>query len=180
MLRHFAVLTIVITACIAIFAQGENNAAKVKNPQAVNEESSGNALSAMIGGAEAAALKQSREGKPTREVNGMRIASGTNLSNNYYEETTTFAQPEVTGDIRNFDPAHAIVLDEKGTLPEPANQPPPMIKDANGIPAPSVAAGINQRPNPGKAQPPRQATRQDYERMMAESQQRSGTAGTED
>ena len=86
----------------------------------------------------------------------------------------------MTGDIRNLDPAHAVVLDEKGTLLEPANQTPPMIKDAKGIPAPSVTAGINQRPKPGKAQPPRQATRQDYEKMMAGSQQRSGTAGTED
>ena len=94
MLRHFAVLTIVITACIAIFAQGEGNAAKVEKPPAVNEESSGNALSAMFGGAEAAALKQSREGKPTREVNGMRIASGTNLNNYYLEEPLPSHSPK--------------------------------------------------------------------------------------
>lgn len=182
MLRHFAVLTIVITVCIAIFAEGEKGDTTAAKPQAA-AQSSGGAMSAMLGGAEEAALKQSRENKPGKEVSGLRLGLGTRLGDNSSqpdEGRQEFNAP-VMGDVQYSEPDHHVALDANGRLAEaaPVAQPPPMVKDGNGVPAPAVTSAIGKLARPGKQPPPRRSTKADFDRMMANSAARSGKASTD-
>ena len=179
MLRHFAVVTVAITACIGIFAQGEN--AKVA-AQAAAPESERGFLS--IGG-ERPALAGGN--KQPREVNGIKLASGTKLDTggDGSDDGGGGGSVEGSGYIQsapsamrtpsvNFAARQTAAAEGNG-FALPAG-PPPIPKDANGVPAPGAAITTVNPAKPGKPQAPRKATQQDIERMMAASSQRSGRA----
>jgi hypothetical protein len=175
MLRHFAVLTVVITGCIAVFAEGEKGGASTAKPQG------GSAVGAMLGRSEEAALKKSGGDKPTKEVNGLRLGSGTRLSNNSGsgDEGSQSQGDTGSGDVRNLDPRNAVALDANGNFVQPGYVSPPLVKDPNGVPAPAVKAGTSKQPKQAMQQRPRPATQAEYDRMMEASALRSGKASTE-
>ncbi len=190
MLRHFAVVTVAITACIGIFAQGENTEVAAKPAQVAAPESGGGFLD--FGGAERAALAGGHKGP--HEVNGIKLASGTRLNaggdsggddggdgvaggsrvgSGYIQSAPSTARTS------SDDPALRLTAaDERNGFAPPAG-PPPIPKDANGVPAPGAAVTSVNPAKPAKPQPPRKATHQDIERMMAASSQRSGGATTD-
>jgi hypothetical protein len=192
MLRHFAVVTIAITACIGIFAQGENSEVAAKPAQAAAPEESGGGMFD-FGGAERAALAGGD--KQPREVNGIKLASGTKLNaggddwgggDGVGDGGGNFG--EGSGSIQYSQPAMRAPATGPATrLPEevakeglaPPASAPPIPKDANGVPAPGAAVTTFNPARPGKTQPPRKATQQDIDRMMAASIKRSGGASTD-
>jgi hypothetical protein len=192
MLRHFAVVTVAITACIGIFAQGENTqvAAKPAQAQAAAPESGGGFLD--FGGAERAALAGGSKGP--QEVNGIKLASGTRLNTGGDDggggggDGGGGGSGEGSGYIQNAPPAMRTSSDDpalrltasavRSGFSPPAG-PPPIPRDGNGVPAPGAAAGAVNPAQAGKPQPPRKASQQDIERMMAASSQRSGRATTD-
>lgn len=171
MLRHFAVVTVAITACIGIFAQGENAEVAAKPAQA-------------------AAPQESGGGKPTREVNGIKLASGTKLNpgggddsggggggggegSGYIQSPQSAIRPTAYGPAANQPEA----IDSNGYAAQATLAPVP--KDANGVPAPGAAISTVNPARPGKPKPPRRATAQEIERMMAASSRRTGRATTD-
>ena len=178
MLRHFAVVTVAITACIGIFAQGENDKVAARPAQAESPGSN-------WGGAESAALAGGN--KQPGEVNGIKLASGTKLNTGggNGDGDGGGGSGEGSGYIQSAPPAMRSATDRPGArmsataetngLAPPAAAPP-IPKDANGVPAPGAAISPTNSAKPGKPQPPRKATQQDIERMMAASSQRSGRA----
>ncbi len=177
MLRHFAAVTLVATVCLAVFANGENNAATPgAKPVAEATEESGGGISAMFGGAEEAALKKAREGDGKRSVNGMNLASGTRLDQGGYNEPEEYrAQMEVQGDIRNLNPEYRnMVVGSPPPLADPRTQlaaaPAPIKRDRSGIPIPPQRAG---QPGNASAGPPRAPSANDIERMMEGSKARA-------
>ena len=193
MLRHFAVVTVAMTACIGIFAQGENAevAAKPKQVAAAPQEESGGGF-LDFGGAERRALTSG--GKDPREVNGMKLASETRLNAGGDDggggggggdggggggsgEATGYFQP--TGpSIRTVQPGPAMRVPAVGQdsgLSPPAG-PAPIPKDSHGVPAPGAATATGNAAPSAKPQPPRRPSQQDIERMMAASSLRSGQA----
>ena len=185
MLRHFAIVTVAITACIGVFAQGENAKVdpKPKQVAAVPEESGGGFLD--FGGAERRALAGGH--KESREVNGMKLASGTRLESGGGSDLgeTPEHVADGVGYIQNTQPAmgtrtgsYAAGAPAATDFASPA-APPPIPKDANGVPAPGAAISAGNPANAGKPQPPRKATQQDIDQMMAASIRRSGGAATD-
>ena len=186
MLRHFAAVTVAITVCIGVFAHGENTAAQAEKPKpaAASEEGGGNAMSAMLGGAEQAALKQSQGGKPEKSVGGFRIGSDTHLRDNSSDGggggESGPSDSGATGDIRNLDPRNAVVLTPQGSIAAPADQPMQVVKDRSGKTVRYVPAASSKPPKSASPQPPKPPTQTDYERMMAASAQRSGPASSDE
>ena len=188
MLRHFAIVTVAITACIGIFAQGENAEVAAKPAQVAAPESGGGFLD--FGGAERAALAGGHKGP--HEVNGIKLASGTRLNTGGDgggdgvgdgggggERSGSIQSAPSTVRTSSDDPALRLTAaDERNGFAPPAG-PPPIPKDANGVPAPGAAVTSVNPAKPAKPQPPRKATQQDIERMMAASSQRSGGATTD-
>ena len=190
MLRHFAVVTVAITACIGIFAQGENAevAAGPKQAAAAPAESGGGFLD--FGGAERAALTGANKGP--QEVNGMKLASGTRLNSGGDDGgggggSDGSGPGEATGSVQYtpplMRPGQSGPAFQAGAAPQgnelaPRAAPPPIPKDANGVPAPGAAVAASKIIQAAKPQPPRKATQQDIDRMMAASSQRSGGANT--
>ncbi|MEO6717137.1 MAG: hypothetical protein ABIM50_07795 [Novosphingobium sp.] len=188
MLRHFAVVTVAITACIGIFAQGENTVVAAKTTPAAAPESGGGFLD--FGGAERAALAGN---KGSHEVNGIKLAAGTKLNTGGddgtdggggggggasgegwgYIQSEPSAMPAAYGPAGGQSPA----IEGSGLAPPVAA--PPIPKDPNGAPAPGASVNTINPGKPGKPQPPRKASQQDIDRMMAASSQRSGRATTD-
>ena len=185
MLRHFAVVTVAITACIGIFASGENTQVAAKPAKEAAQESGG--FSFDFGGAERAALTGGGN-KDHRNVNGINLASGTRLSSGSDADVGGFSSQasDSVGYIQNPQPtmrpspagaAMGISAPLEGNGLAAPTAMPPIPKDANGVPAPG-AATINPAKS-SKPQPPRKATQQEIERMMAASSQRAGGANTD-
>ena len=162
MLRHFAVLTAAVTVCLAMFASGENSGAAQALIQA-------KARSTAI---PAAQLGPGR--REVREVGGLKLAAGTRLDGRHDDYDTETTRDVGQGNLVYADPASARA--DEATSPAAGSQAIEIARDASGVVAPSVTAAVKRGPN--AAQPaPRRATQQDYERMMAESERRSGPAG---
>ena len=182
MLRHFAIVTVAITACIGIFANGENAEVTAKPAQAATPESEGGGF-LDFGGAERAALAGGNKGP--KEVNGIKLASGTRLNAGGDGGDGGGGGGEGTGYIQgrsrilSEDPALRPMAAAEVTGFAPPVGPPPIPKDANGVPAPGASVTAVNPARSGKPQPPRRATQQDIERMMAASSQRSGRATTD-
>ena len=70
MLRHFAVVTLVATAGLAMFASGENSSALAEAQRAAQ---------ARGGGAWGTSPRKPSENKTATTVNGMHVAAGTRL-----------------------------------------------------------------------------------------------------
>ena len=193
MLRHFAIVTVAITACIGIFANGENAEVTAKPAQAATPESEGGGVLDFCG-AERAALAGGNKGP--KEVNGIKLASGTRLNaggdggdgggggggdgsggGGGGGEGTGYIQGRSR--ILSEDPALRPMAAAEVTGFAPPVGPPPIPKDANGVPAPGASVTAVNPARSGKPQPPRRATQQDIERMMAASSQRSGRATTD-
>lgn len=167
MLRHFAALTAVATACLAIFASGENSNALQAASQVNNPGKAGDA-SVLAG-----QLAKGR--REVREIGGLRLAQGTRLG--YQQQPDYDVEKNLgptEGHIQYDDPASANAADLAAAAPSPA--PVEMVRDPSGIPAPGTTTAL-KRPPAGRQQAPRRATRQDYERMIAESERRSGAPG---
>ena len=171
MLRHFAIVTVAITACIGVFAQGEN--AKIaSNPKQGATQGSGSSFAAVAGD------------KNSREVNGMKLAAGTRLqSGGGSDADEPPAQvADGIGYFQNNDPAFrassppgtAGAPAEVALAPSPA--PPPIPRDANGVPAPGAALSARNPANAAKPPTTRRVTQQDIDRMMAAESLRSGGA----
>lgn len=182
MIRHFAVVTLVATVGLAMFAHGENTAAEPKAKQGQPAEGGG-VMSAMFGGAEEAALKQAREATRNRNIHGMNVAAGTRLEQGggYDPDPEIHRnEAEATGDIRNLYPElhslppGSVGMEAQGGPGQAAmpGVPAPIQRDPSGIPVPGLKVGAGQ---PAKARPqaPRQASEQDVERMLEASRARS-------
>lgn len=187
MLRHFAAVTVAITACIGIFASGENAQVAAKPTHEVAQESGG--FSFDFGGAERAALMGGGNKEP-RNVNGINLASGTNLnsgggddgggsssgssdSGGYIQSSQPTMRPPSAGSAMG-----ASAETQRDGLAAQAD-PPSIPKDTLGVPAPGAATAANNPSKPSKPLPPRKASQQDIERMMAASSRRSGAAATD-
>lgn len=179
MLRHFAVVTLAITACIGVFAQGENAKLAAQPKQGAAQESGD------FGGANRALL--SGGDKAPREVNGMKLASGTRLDTGGGSDVgdTPARVVDGIGYIQNSQPAMRPGSEAFSPgIPAVADLAPPeaavpIPKDANGVPAPGAAGTALMPAKADKPKPPRRATQQDIDRMMAASSQRSGKATTD-
>lgn len=181
MLRHFAVVTVVVTSMLGIFAQGENT--KVAESAAGSAPaSSGGGSFLEFGGAEKAAL--AGPAKEAGQVGGMQLAKGTSLQaddGGGGGDGGGGSSESVTGSIQLAPPAPRRIIFGPGVhppadTPSPADGPPPMPKDAHGVPAPGIAipgvgAGAGAKP-----QAPRRPTAQDIQRVLAASGQRSGNS----
>lgn len=163
MLKHFAVFTAVATGCLAMFATGENSSAE-QAIRGVHDAAASQSHGPLPG--------QSVNGKiMVREVGGLKLAPGTRLGQDLGGGSSENTGSSGQGDIRNAGLAVAGGPDMAG--PVAAAQPVVMVRDAAGVPAPSVTAATTLLPN-GQPKPPRRASQQDYQRMMAESLRRSG------
>ncbi len=174
MLRHFAILTGVATLCLAMFATGENADGAAGKAQVASGE--GGMMSAMLG-AEERALKGNQAQKPAKVVNGLTIGAGrrpVNDGGSGDEGEPDRQEAGGQGDIRNFYPQQGQPSSGVVASVEPGLQTAAMVKDAAGVPAPAANAASRPRAGLGRTQAPRQATPQDYDRMMAESQRRAG------
>lgn len=179
MLRHFAVLTVVATVCLAMFASGEN-ASALREAQAAKR--------ARSSGAWGTAPAAPAPAKGEREVNGMKLASGTRLNqnSNYEHEPEVYrTEQEAQGNIRNLDPQYRSLPPGSVGVPgiaAAAGTPAAAIKrDPAGVPLAPIGSGQAKVPGNAKLQPPRQANTQDIERMMEASRSRStrGSASSE-
>lgn len=159
MLRHFAVLTLVITSCIGIFASGENreSAEQQLKPRTSNS---------------AASQAKSAPANPPKIIGGLIIGAGTRLgpspdAGGYFDseggggsgsgETSPYQGSE-TGNVTPMGP--------------PPGLQSPHLATASQGPPPGV--GRNQRKGRPNPPPLRQPTAQELDRMMAASRERSG------
>jgi hypothetical protein len=166
MLRHFSVVTIAATACLAMFASGENSAARQGD-------------SAIAAGTEKAALAQAKTEKP-REIGGLRIAKGTDLRSADDEDYRDRIEEPVVGDIRYVDPSFgAPRTPETPALAAgpTAGMDPQVVRDPTGVP---LLGAVQRRPGQRVAPPPRAPTQAEYDRMVAATRLRSGTPTVED
>ncbi len=174
MLRHFAVVTVLATAALAMFASGENTSALREAQKAQRARSSGTWGTSPQKPAEAAG---------PRTAGGLHLASGTRLQQNGgFDEPEDFrATQEVQGDIRNLDPEYRTL--PPGALGGPsggsgasaalAAAPPVIKRDPSGIPLPPIRADQGNPPGNVRPAPPRQATKRDIDQMMEASRARS-------
>lgn len=177
MLRHFAVLTVVATVCLAMFASGENASALRDAQEAKRARSSG------AWGTTPAAPPAA---KGERTVNGLKVAGGTRLNQNgsYEQEPEIYRQEqEIQGDVRNLNPEFRNLPPSPllqgaqggmGTAPLAA-VPPQIKRDPSGIPIPPGATGQGRQPANVRPARPRPPSADEIDRMMEESLQRSAT-----
>lgn len=165
MLRHFAVLTAVATACLAMFASGENGSAGQAVIKA-HDAAKARSLNAQPGAMGSGKIV-------VREIGGLKLAPGTRLDRQQADFEPEITNRAMEGDIRNAGMAMTRPAEFVG--PGPGSKPVEMVRDAAGIPAPAVTASL-KRP-PGSSPPPRRPSRQEYERMMAEADGRSVPEG---
>lgn len=174
MIRHFAVVTLVATVCLAIFASGENASALKEAQEAKRARTSG------IWGT---TPRKADEASGQRAVNGMNVAAGTKLDHGgEYDpdpEMPRFEQQD-WGDIRNLDPdlqslapgsVGLAAKDGLGQAPMPGG-PAPMLRDPSGIPIPGQRTGAGQLIQT-RAKAPRKASEEEVRRMLEASQARS-------
>lgn len=161
-LRHIAVLTLVITGGLAMFASGENQAylaEQVRQRQMQTE-----------------ALRAQRENasKRTVVVDGLRLAPGTRLGNPDVGETG----PPVSNTV----PMASVYTAD---LPPPANVnvstvrigPDGLARDARGMVIPLPAGQMRLRGKPGQGRPKDAQTppsEQEVHAMIEASAQRAG------
>jgi hypothetical protein len=174
MLRHFAVVTLLATASLAMFASGENKSALLEAQKA---------QSARGGGTWGTSPQKRADAAAPRTAGGLQLASGTRLqqSNNYDEPEDIRSGQEVLGDVRNLDPQYRTL--PQGSLAGPsgvsgasaalAAAPPVIKRDPSGIPVPPMRAGQGNPPSNARPAPPRQATKEDIDRMMEASRARA-------
>ena len=170
MLRHFAVLTLVITSCIAIFASGEN---REFVDQQIRAKSTKNA----------AAPAQVGQASQPKVIGGLNIAPGTQLGGaaggGGYVETDVQAGDETGGDGGGGSSGEVAGGGESAVFRPTGGSP--MAGPMAGVPPgsfPPPGAGP-QRRGPPNAQPQRKPTAQEIERMMAAARARSGSASSE-
>ena len=174
MLRHFAVVTLLATAGLAMFANGENTSALREAQKAQRARSSGTWGTSPQKPAEAAG---------PRTAGGLNLASGTRLQQNggYDEPEDYRVAQEVQGDIRNLNPEYRTLppgalgggSGGSGASAALAAAPPVIKRDPSGIPVPPVRAGQGNPPGNARPAPPRQASTQDIDKMMEASRARS-------
>jgi hypothetical protein len=180
MLRHFAVLTLVITSCIAIFASGENREFVDHQVQAKSAKT--NAAPAQVGKAR----------QPT-VISGLNIAAGTQLGGaaggSDYVERGVSAGEDSGGGGEGGGSGEASGGGESAGFGR--TEGPQMAGPMAGMPpgsSPPPSANQNQGPPPGagppqkgppKPQPQRKPTAQEIDRMLAAARERSGSASSE-
>ena len=180
MLRHFAVLTVVITSCLAIFAQGENNSLEEARRAVASKNGSAGAFS--VNGA----AKQAQERKALREIGGLKIAADTKIGGGFRADAVIEREAASSdgggsgsgsgsGDTGNNTDANSSPAAVAGQpmMPPPGSNPVQLSPGPPGMP-PGV--GPNQRRGPPTAQPPRKPTAQEIDRMIAAARERSGSA----
>jgi hypothetical protein len=187
MLRHFAVVTFAITACLGIFANGENSKVSAKSMNEMAHNSG--AFSNGFGSSKRDPLAGSGN-RESRNVNGIKLATGTKLISGGEDDggVSSSQSGDSFGTIQN-DPlpvrppsagspagASAGYLGN-GFAAQPGSHPIP--KDELGVPAPGAATSSSNLLRRSQPQPPRKATQQEIEKMMAASRQRSGAAAIE-
>ncbi len=163
MLRHFAVLTVAITGCLAMFADGENRQLvedKLKARQAQNQ----------------ALRAQAEKGATLRTVGGLKIAKGTRVDHSGDSAPNSGSAPDGGGTI---DPSGRYAQ----MNPPPAAGPAYGANPAySGQPGPATEYGpragnpefYSRKP---KAPPARTPSQEEIDAMMAASRARSGSGG---
>jgi hypothetical protein len=187
MLRHFAVVTVAITACIGIFANGENSKVAARSMNEMAHHSG--VFSIGFSGTKRASLGGSGN-RQTSYINGMKLAAATNLNSSGGDDSNepSLQSGESFGTIQNdhLTVQPPLAGSAMGTstanlgnefAAQAAAQPIP--KDELGVPAPGAATPTNSLLKRPKPQPPRKATQQEIDQMMAASSHRSGGAATE-
>lgn len=165
-LRHFAVLTLVITGGLAMFASGENRAYLAEQVHQRQMQT------------EALRAQREKASQRTVVVDGLRLAPGTRLGN-----------PDVGEEglqISNTVPSAPVY---SADFPPPANLTPSTVKigpdglarDPRGMVIPLPAANMRMRGKPGQAQPRVQTppSEQEVNAMIEASAMRGGRPGGE-
>lgn len=165
MLRHFAALTLVITAGLAMFASGEGQ-------QVIAEQVQQRELRT-----QQVRMDRQEAQQQAVVVDGLRLAPGTRLGaadvDTPHFDTEGLSGPMQTSAYRAAAPA--------GAGPG-ASGPQGLVLDANGTVIPPPAGQMRQRPKPGQpqaARAPRRLTQEDVDAIEAASAARAGTPRSE-
>lgn len=172
MFRHFAVLTIVITSCIGIFASGENR-------ELVQQQ-----IEAQSRPAKANPAKPGQAAAP-KVIGGLNIAAGTRLGSaaggggDYVESGSEVSGGGGGSGSGSSDVVGSSAVASGYAAPTQAPAIQPTIPTSGTAPPPPgspLGTKTNMRGGPLKAQPLRQPTGEEIERMMAASRERSAAA----
>ncbi len=178
LLRHFAMITIAITGCIAMFANGEN-------AQLIEEKIAAQNVKIQ---AEAAA----RAKRKSRVVNGMVIAPGTNIdgSDNAGGDNGSNDSGGSSSGLANAGTSGSEQYQSADTQLQPreakVDSPLALGQERAGpigyvptIPSPlGIIPGQAPQGKPGKNAPPPRLSAHDISRIMAESRARSNGAAS--
>lgn len=166
MLRHFAVLTVVITAGLAMFANGENEnviAEQIRQREMKNQ-----------------ALRMEREKASQRTVviDGLRVAPGTRVGSADVDTdhftTTGISGGGDYGDGYSLPAAYRPVGNPNAEAVE-------FERDANGMPIAPTAAFMRKGLKPGQRQSPvarERRTKEGVDAIIQASEERAGAAST--
>jgi hypothetical protein len=158
MLKHFLVVTAVLTGCIVMFATGENGQALQEQVQQRQEQNR--------------VLAAQKAQGTVRKVNGLVIAKGTNLSDNSggggETASTPVAQTATTYAATPDFPEYADYRKDGSTA---ASSPIPFGDNTDRAPGRSMDAAPGNPPRSLRKPPPNEIAR-----IVAASRARSGLA----
>ncbi len=165
MLRHFAVLTVMITGCLAMFADGENReliGEKLKERQARN---------VML------AADAQRGDKRKAQVAGLTVAPGMHIQSGGDDAPASGGASSGTGSLNPDDDHYeqdglGIPATPTGGLHDP-DADPVAVTQASGSIHKGTTKAQALRAKSAKPKPPRAPTREDMARMLAASRARS-------
>jgi hypothetical protein len=154
MLRHFLLISIALTSCIAIFANGEN--AQLIQDELHERQAKNRALAV------------DKDRGRIRVVGGLQIAKGTNIEQGGGEPNGPFSDPSNGSSTSVYTPP--VAQNQIAAAPVPSD--PSYGTDVTGV----NSAG----PKPAKKlKGPVKLTAKDVERILAASRKRSGLASGE-
>lgn len=169
MLRHFAIVSVVITSGLAMFASGEGQ-------EILTEKARQTQLRA-----QEVRNQRQRATQRTVVVDGLRVAPGTKLAP---AEVGGGGGPSGSGGESIYDPTDSPALAYAGQGPQQGAAgprgpgPDGVIRDANGAVIPPPAALMRNRGKPGQAQTPSNRpnapTQAQIDAVIAASAQRAG------
>lgn len=166
-LKHFAVLTLVITGGLAMFANGEKRNALAEQVRQRQMQ------------AEAVRAARAKASQRTVVVDGLRIAPGTRVDN-------SDVRPDFEPSTNVQGPAPVMLADfPQAAVAGPAVPPGvgPGIRDANGRMAPPPPVNMRMRPRQGQPQPVARSappsSEQEVNAMIQASAQRAGNRPVE-